>query len=436
MSDWLKGLAAPELHAVATDFVAVDGADLLGRWEAHQAFWEARLRAGLDPYGRTLAARVGTETAILDASRTPRSGVNFASDDALGLATHPAVQAAAAEAIACWGVHAAGTLAGQGASPPLRMLEEKLADMLCYRDAMVLPSGHAAGKGVIRTLVRSTDHVVIDALADPGMRQAAGMATRQVHPVPHAAQEAVARRLARIREEDPRAGILVVTESLFAADSSVPDLTALQATCRTHGATLLVAMTRDLGAIGDAGLGFLGDQGLLGEVDIVVGSLAHSLAANGGFVASSAPALRRALGVFAEKMGESAALSPAQAAAAAAALDIVRSPEGARRRRSLRTNVRQLREGLAARGFQLLGQPGPVIPVLLGEVGPARLMTRAAFAAGALVNLMEPPEVPHDACRWQLHAMADHTPEQIRRMIALAVAAREAVETTCATARP
>lgn len=425
MSDWLQGMAAPEQHAVATDFVSVDGPDLLGRWEAHQAFWDARLRAGLDPHARTLTDRVGPQASVLDSALEPHHGVNFASEDPLGLATHPVVRAAAVAAADRWGVHAAGSAMDQGASAPLRLLEERLADMLCCKHAIVFPSGWAAGQGVIRTLVRAEDHVVIDALAQPTLQQAAAAATRHLHLVPHGAPEAVARRIACIREEDARAGILVVTESLFAADSSVADLPALQAACRAQGATLMVSVAQDLGAAGDGGLGFLGDQGLVGEIDLVVGSFARCLASNGGFVASSAPALRRALGIFADTAAGCATLSPMQAAAALAALEIVRSPEGAQRRRRLRDNVLRLREGLAARAFAVLGRPSPVVPVMLGEVGPARLMTRSAFAAGALVNLLEPPAVAQGACRWRLHPMADHAADQIDRMVAIAVAARE-----------
>lgn len=419
--------AEPSETAVSADFLIAEGANLLDRWDAHQRFWDDRLAAGLDPYQRSLRGPAGVTARAQDRGGVAISGVNFASQDYLSLASHPAIRDVAVEAIARHGVHSAGSLALQGGSEPLARLSERLAEWLRCRTAVVFPTGWAAGFGAIRALVRESDHIVLDSLAHACLQEGAAAATRNIHRVPHLSCDAIARRLARIRAEHATKGILVVTESLFSMNSTVPDLRAMQEICRSYDATLLVDVAHDLGAIADDGLGFLGDQGMIGEVDLVIGAFSKTFASNGGFVAGNAPGLRQALIAFAGPLTFSNALSPVQAAVVDAALDIVRSAEGARRRKRLMENATLLREGLAARAFDVLGQTSAIVPVTIGDTRAARLMTRAALSIGGLVNLVEHPAVSRNQSRWRLQVMADHTPEHIDRMVAIAVAARETI---------
>lgn len=401
------------------------GRDLLRRWDAHHAHWDARLAAGLDPTARMLLGHAGPEARGMTRGREPVAGINFASTDHLSLSAHPALLAAAAEALARHGTHAGGSAAAQGGSAPLLHLEERLADLLCCREATVFPSGWAAGYGAVRTLVGEEDHVLLEALASPCLQEAALAATRNVHRLPHSAPEAFVHRLTRLRAMAPQAGILVLAESIMGLDSSVPALRELRDACRRYGATLLVRLGHDFGATGDGGLGFLGREGLIGETDVVVGSLAGVFAAGGGFVAADAPGLKQALRLHASTLFSSAALSPVQAAIALAAIGIITSAEGVQRRRRLAGNVARLREGLLARAFELPGGASAVVPVLLGEAAAARRATRSALAAGALVDLVEHPEVSRSGSRWPLKVMAGHTALHIDRMVAIAVAARE-----------
>jgi glycine C-acetyltransferase len=423
------GADTPELTALSSDFLETTGANLLGRWDAHQDFWDARLAAGLDSYMRSSAERIGPETVALTRGHERIAGVNFASQDYLSLASHPHVCAAATEAVARWGVHSAGSLALQGGSVPLTVLEDRLGELLCCDEVTVFPTGWAAGYGTVKALVREDDHIVLDIVAHACLQEAAANATKNIHRVPNCSHTAVASRLARIRERAPDAGILVITEGLFSMDSTVPDLRAMQEICHAYQATLMVDVAHDLGALCDGGLGFIGDQGLLGEIDIVMGSFSKTFASNGGFVATNARGIKLAFRSFSNPLTFSNALSPVQAATVNAAIDIIRSREGAERRRRLMQNTIRLREGLAARAFQVLGQPSAIVPVWLGPVAQARRMTRTALSMGALVNLVEHPAVSRQNSRWRLQVMADHTPDQIDRLIAIAVAARETADT-------
>ena len=172
-------------------------------------------------------------------------------------------------------------------------LEERLARFLGYEICTLFPIGWAAGYGIIKTLVRETDHVVIDILAHACLQEGARAATANVSRFPHLSTGAVEKRLKRIRDSDPRAGILVVTETLFSMDSDIPDIVALQALCRRYDATLLVDCAHDLGALGERGLGVLHAQDMVGKVDILMGSFSKTFASPGGWSQARPHATRR-----------------------------------------------------------------------------------------------------------------------------------------------
>ena len=138
------------------------------------------------------------------------------------------------------------------------------------------------------------------------------------------------------------------------------------------------------------------------------------------------PGLREALAVFASPVSCSHALAPPQAAAALAALEIVHSAEGARRRARLMDNVVRLRTGLAARALAVPGQAGTSVPVMFGASAEARLMTREVLRRGALVDLHEQPEVSPVGPRWLLHVMTDHTSDQLDRFVSIVAEACDA----------
>jgi glycine C-acetyltransferase len=424
---WPRPFDDTTRSASASDFIDSSDASPRTRWARHEAFWTRRLAAGLDPYHRTLLDMPGPSCTVLTRGRERLSGVNFSTMDHLSLGSHPMVREAAIAAIRQWGFHAGGPAHQQSMTAPLMTLEERLGDVLGYRDVTIFPSGWAAGYGTLRTLAAPDDHVIIDAGASAALLDGAIAATRNVWRVPTYSPEAAAERLARIRQDDGRTGILVVTESLLGTASTAPDIRSLRALSQRHGATLIVNVTHDFGATGDGGLGFLGDQALMGDVDLILGSFSPVFASSGGFVASNIPGVRQALRTFASPLVFSTALGPVQASAINAALTIVRSREGAERRARLARNIERLRTGLAARAFRVLGQPGPIVPVWLGGTGDARQMTSAVMAHGAQVNLIEHPSVGRDSARWGLSVMADHSDADTDILISAAVAARESL---------
>ena len=398
--------------------------NLLDRWNRHQCWFDERAAALVDPYCKTTLGRIGPAGEMRTRAGKIHCGVNFASQDYLSLSNHPGIVAAANAAIERFGVHSAGSPALMGNTALSAELEERLASFLGYCDSTVFATGWAAGYGVIKTMVQPHDYIVIDMLAHASLQEGARNATRNVFSVPHLSNVSVAQRLERIRRDKPAVGILVVTETVFSMDSDVPDLAGLVEICRRWNATLLVDAAHDLGALGPRGRGVIERQGLVGQIDVLMGSFSKTFASNGGYVACNHPALKLALRSSCGPLTFSNALSPVQCAIVLKALDIVQSEEGHERRERLHRNTVRLRAGLKGAGFKVLGEPSPIVPAILGNSAICRLATRYAFESGALVNMAEHPAVPLNACRWRLQVMADHTEVHISRMVDVAIAAR------------
>lgn len=411
-----------------TDFADLSTPNLLDRHSPLTDWFNARAAAGVDPYCRVTTHRIGPDVEALQRNGTRTAGVNFGSQDYLNLASAPQVVGAAHAAAEKWGVHSAGSASLMGLTGLTTELEARVAAFLGLKDATVFPTGWGAGYGVIKTLVTPRDHVVIDLLAHACLQEGARNATGNIHTFPHLSTDAVKRRLARIRRDAPSAGILVVSETVFSMDSDVPDVAALQQICREHGATLLVDVAHDLGAIGETGRGYLEIQGIVGKVDIVMGSFSKTFASNGGFVASNHPALKLALRSGCGPLTFTNSMSPIQAAVVLKCFDIVESAEGAQRRERLMDNILYMREQLETHEFRIPGQPSAIIPVFLGDNATSRLMTRYALENGAVVNLVEYPAVSRNTCRWRVQVMADHTKQHIDKFVQIAVAARANVE--------
>jgi 7-keto-8-aminopelargonate synthetase-like enzyme len=340
-----------------------------------------------------------------------RHGLNFASQDYLGLSTDPRVLHAAMEAARKWGVHSAGSPALQGNGPETDALAQELGAALGYEHCVLFSTGWSAGFGVMSALVRRGDVVLLDQYAHNCLVTGAQAATPTVSRYRHLDLTAVESRLKRARSAKPRGPILVVTEGLFSMDADSPELRPLVELCRTHDATLLVDVAHDFGAIGPAGSGRIGECGLLGGVDLVMGSFSKTFAANGGFVLTRSRAVAEYLRVYAASHVFSNALSPMAIAIVRTVLAIVRSEEGEHRRAALKAAAVALRTGLQREGIEVLGRPSPIVPVPVGSEAVARVAARSCADAGILANLVEYPAVTRGLARFRMQCMATHTPE-------------------------
>lgn len=409
------------------DYRSPQGQHLVDRVASFYEWQNLRREHDLWPYARSTSTAPQARCEAKSDTGDAFSGINFASQDYLSLSSHPAVKAAAIEAIGRYGVHSAGSAALLGNTTNSLLLEQALSDFLGGREIVLYPTGWAAGYGSVQGFVRANDHVVLDILAHSCLQEGAKAATQNIHYHGHLNLDALTRKLERIRATDKDNGILVVTESLFSMHSDTPDLLAMRALCDQHGATLLVDCAHDLGSVGDDGLGHLGLQNAMDAADIIIGSFSKTFGSNGGFIAVKSKATAEYLKYYSATHTFSNALSPVQAATVLCALGIVRSEEGRALRRKLMDNILYLRSEITRAGLETLGDPSPIVPVRLGVEGVGRFASRHLMAQGGIANLVEYPAVPQGGARFRFQVMASHTREDIDQVVAiLAKAMRDA----------
>lgn len=425
-------------HSIAS-FQRVHGKHPGERSAGFYQWQESRRRQGVWFYSRSLNREPGPTTDIRSDSGQPFAGINFASQDYLGLAGHPAVAEAAIAALHNFGPHSAGSPTLCGNTALSLQLEQEIGETLHMSEVALFPTGWGAGFGAITGLVRPYDHVVMDKLAHACLQQGAAAATKNVHRIEHLNVTAIRDQLQRIRQEDNQNLILVVTEGLFSMDADVPDLKAIQDACHEFDAVLLVDIAHDFGALGPGGTGALGLQAMLGQVDLVMGSFSKTFASNGGFVATHHPAIKQYLKFYGGPHIFSNALSPMQCAVVSEALRIVRSAEGDRLRDQLMQVATTLRAGLHEQGITCLGVPSPITPVVIGEERVAAVAAKMISDRGVLANLVEYPAVPLGKARFRMQAMATHTVAQAQQaadVVAGAVRFAESLFGSPVTERP
>lgn len=395
------------------DFRYLSGANILDRVGAFYDWQQVRRSAGVWPLGRSCEQGAFSRCSARTDEGQLFDGVNFASQDYLSLNSHPVILETAIQTMRDYGVHSAGSPALVGNTSLSIALERKIADFLEYDHVALFPTGWAAGFGVIKGLVRPSDHIVMDAMSHACLQEGAQAATRNIHLFRHNQVEAVQQKLAKIRSTDTENGILVVTESLFSMDSDTPDIAAMQALAHEYNATLVVDVAHDLGNLGPNGRGFIEIQNMLGKIDVVMGSFSKTFASNGGFVAARGRAVKEYMRYYSSPNTFSNALSPASAAIVGKAFDIICSQEGAQLRSRLMDNIMLLRGLLNDCGLDIYGDPSAIVCVRMEGEALARLTSRRLPGLGMLSNLVEFPAVPKGQPRFRMQVMANHSRRDI-----------------------
>lgn len=405
------------LEGSLRDYTVPVGTDLVDRARSFFDWQDLRRNHGLWPYARSTESAPKTYCSVRSDSGQAVEGVNFASQDYLSLSSHPHLKEVAIEAIRTYGVHSAGSGALLGNTANSLALARKLSDFLEGKEVVLYPTGWSAGFASVQGFVRRDDHVVMDVLTHSCLQEGARAATANVHHFGHLNCYGLGRRLKQIREKDKDAGILVVTESLFSMHSDVPDFETMRALCDEYRATLLVDCAHDFGAMGRDGLGNLATAGMLDAADVLIGSFSKTFASNGGFVAVKGRAAAEYLKYFSATHTFSNALSPVQAATVSAAVDIIRSPEGAALREKLMDNILYLRERMGQAGLETLGEPSAIVPVRVGQEALGRLVSGILPRFGAIANLVEYPAVPRGDSRFRFQVMAGHTHDDVDKVV-------------------
>ena len=319
--------------------------------------------------------------------------VSFASNDYLGLTRHPAVVAAARDAIERWGTGAGSARLVAGARPLHRQLEEALAAWKGDEAAVLFATGYAANLGVLQALGGPGVTVVSDRLNHASIVDGCRLSRSEVVVTPHADAAAVERAVAAAPGR-----VLVVTESVFSMDGDGAPLDDLVALCAHHGALLVVDDAHAVLAPVPAPAG--------GGAVMRVGTLSKALGSLGGFVAGPR-AICDLLVNRARTFVFTTASTPADTAAALAALAVARSSEGDALRARLRAHVERLRPG----------HPSPILPVFVGDEEQALAASAALLDLRLLVPAIRPPTVAPGTSRLRISLNAAHTTEQIDQLV-------------------
>jgi 8-amino-7-oxononanoate synthase len=355
-----------------TGWAAAEGEAIraTGRWRSVRALDGGGPRFGLD--GRTVTS--------------------FASNDYLGLSQHPAVVAAAHAAIDREGAGSGSARLIVGGRAVHDELEAELADWKGQERAVLFPTGFAANLGVLAVLGGPGMTICSDELNHASIIDGTRLAKAEVCVYPHGDLD----RLGALLGSTERA--IVVSDTVFSMDGDVADVAGLSACCATHGALLVL----------DEAHAVLGPEVPDGPAEVLrVGTLSKTLGALGGFVAGPGP-LVDLLVNRARSFIFTTAPTPADTAAALAALRVLRSAEGDELVARLRHHVDRLRPG----------HPSPIVPVVLGDEERALAAAAALLDQGLLVPAIRPPTVAPGTSRLRITLSAAHRDEDVDRLLA------------------
>ena len=378
--------------------------------------------AGIEAAGLLRRVRALESASEPEVILNGRRVLCLASNNYLGLAAHPEVVEAAAEAARRYGAGAGSARLITGGNLLHDELEARLATFKGTEAALLFSSGYLANLGTVSALVGPEDAVFSDALNHASIIDGCRLSRAEVHVYRHADAGDLGDLLSAWRQRagtDRRA--LVVTDSVFSMDGDIAPLPDIVAVCERYGAILMVDEAHATGVVGPGGRGAVADFGLDGRVGIVMGTLSKALGAAGGFIAGSAD-LCAYLRNRARSFIFDTALPPPTVAAAHAALTIVeREPERPVRARHL---AARLATGLRSAGYAVPDPAAAVLPVIIGAPDAAMALSARLLDAGVLVTAIRPPTVPPGTSRLRATVMASHTDVEIDRAAATFAAAR------------
>jgi glycine C-acetyltransferase/8-amino-7-oxononanoate synthase len=329
------------------------------------------------------------------------------SNNYLGLADHPRVREAAADAAMRWGVGAGASRLVSGTMTVHRRLEERLADFKRTGAALLFGSGYLANIGVVTALAGSGEVVFSDELNHASIIDGCRLARAETFVYRHADVEHLAWGL---RQAEGR-GALIVTDSVFSMDGDVAPLAEIVELAQRHRVRVAVDEAHGTGCLGPAGRGAVAEAGLDDEVDVVVGTLSKALGAYGAFVACD-QAMAQLLVNSARPFIFSTAPPPPAAAGALAALELL--TEQPQRVEKLQASADVLREELARERFEVSGSTTQIVPLVIGDARQAMRICELAIERGVFAQAIRPPTVADGTSRLRLAVMASHSKAELR----------------------
>ena len=362
----------------------------LGQIRAAGTFKNERVIAS--PQGAHI--RVGDDPPVL----------NLCANNYLGLASHPAVVAAAREALERWGYGLSSVRFICGTQAVHQQLEARLSEFLGTEDTLLYSSCFDANGGLFETLLGPEDAVISDALNHAsiidGIRLCKAQRLRY-------ANNAMDELEARLQEAGNARYRLIATDGVFSMDGYFANLPAICDLADKYGALVMVDDSHAVGFIGQRGRGTPEHHRVMGRVDIITGTLGKALGGASGGYTSGRQEIIQWLRQRSRPYLFSNTLAPAIAGASLKVLELLSESTAWRDR--LEANTKFFRDGLAALGFRILPGSHPIVPIMLGDAALAARVAEAILAKGVYVVGFSHPVVPLGQARIRTQISAAHS---------------------------
>ncbi|MBV1918538.1 MAG: aminotransferase class I/II-fold pyridoxal phosphate-dependent enzyme [Sphingomonadaceae bacterium] len=397
-----------------TDMIGQVGhaSDLFSKFDDIIAMREDLLASGVeDPFNLVMERVLSPTVAVCNGRETILLGTyNY-----MGMTFDPEVVAAGKDALDRFGSGTTGSRVLNGTYIGHRQVEDALREFYAMDHAMVFSTGYQANLGIIATIAGKGDYIVLDIDSHASIWDGCKMGDAEVVPFKHNDIDAMERRLRRIPDG---AGKLVVLEGVYSMLGDIAPLKEMIAVAKKYGAMVLVDEAHSMGFMGPNGRGVAEDQGVLDQVDFVIGTFSKSVGTVGGFCVSNHPKFE-VLRLVCRPYVFTASLPPS--VVATAATSIRKLMHGKNKRAHLWENSRVLHKGLKDRGFQL-GTDEPqsaIIAVLMPDLEKGAAMWEALLHEGLYVNLARPPATPANMTLLRCSLCAEHSAEQVKAVIGM-----------------
>src|SRR6476469_1416561 len=393
--------------------------DLFSKFDDLIAMREGLLSTGQeDPFNLVMERVLSPTRAICNGRDTILLGTyNY-----MGMTFDPDVIEAGKQALENFGSGTTGSRVLNGTYRGHRECEDALKEFYGMDHAMVFSTGYQANLGIISTIAGKGDYIVLDIDSHASIWDGCALGNAEVVPFKHNDIEAMDKRLGRIPEG---AGKLVILEGVYSMLGDIAPLKDMIAVARKHGAMVLVDEAHSMGFIGPNGRGVAEDQGVLDEVDFVIGTFSKSVGTVGGFCVSNHPKFE-ILRLVCRPYVFTASLPPS--VVATAATSIRKLMHGSNKRAHLWENSKKLHAGLKALGFTV-GTDEPqsaIIAVIMPDLEKGAAIWEALLHEGLYVNLARPPATPANMTLLRCSLCAEHSSEQVDQILGMFEAAGRA----------
>ena len=338
--------------------------------------------------------------------------INLASNNYLGLTTHPKLIEAAVAAAKAYGAGSGAVRTISGTMSLHLELEQRIARFKNVEACVVFQSGFAANAGTVSAILTPEDHIISDALNHASIIDGCRLSRAKIHVFPHGDMVVAEQKLKAIADAPGRK--LLISDGVFSMDGDIGNLPALVELAERYGAIMMVDDAHASGVLGRNGRGTIDHFGLHGRVDIQVGTLSKAVGVLGGYVCGSRDLIEY-LYHRARPFLFSTSHPPAVAAACLAAFDVLE--EEPERIYSLWNNTRYFKAGLEQAGFDTGWSETPIVPVMIGDAARAHQFSRALFERGVLATGIGFPTVPEGKARIRTILNATHTSTELDRAL-------------------